>query len=510
MQEQGNINGNKRIAKNTIFLTIRMLIVLIISLYTSRVFLAVLGVEDFGIYNVVCGFVAMFAFLNGAMTTGIQRFYNVELANNGIEGSNRVYITSVFSQFALATIIVLFTETVGLWYIHNKMVIPIGRFDAALRIFQFAVLSLVINIMAVPYSSAVMAHEKMDYYALVSIVDIFLKLGVAIALPYVSSDKLVAYGFLFLLITFIDFLLYYMYAKVKFEEIRFRFIFYRGLFKEIISFSGWNVFGKFSIMLKEQGLNMILNLFFGPVVNAARGIAVQVNGALSGFVSTVNVAVKPQLTQAYAQGNKNRTFSLMFSISKLGYMILLLMAVPICVEIDFVLRIWLGSNVPQYANIFIVLVIATTFINNLNTPVSYVVHATGKMKTYQIATSSVELAVLPIAYWILSLGTPPWIVFIVAFFFVAVGQVVSLFVLRRIEPFSIKAYCKNIYPLLIITIVSVIIACCVSRFLQQGFVRFFVVLLSSTVVICVLSYFFVLSQSEKEIIYKMLPFFKKK
>ena len=506
-----NSVNNKKIAKNTVYLTIRMFFVLGVSLYTSRVFLAALGVEDFGIYNVVGGFVTMFAFLNNAMTTGVQRFYNVELGKNGIEGSNKVYITSIFSQFALAGIILILTETIGLWYMYNEMVIPENRFDSAVLIFHFSVASLVINIMSVPYSGIIMAHEKMNYFAFVSIFDVLSKLGIALILPFVSSDRLIIYGFLMLLITMLDFIMYSVYARLNFKEIRFIKSFHKGLFKELLSFSSWNIFGKIAIMLKEQGLNMLLNLFFGPVVNAARGIAFQVNGALAGFVNNINVAVKPQMTQAYAQGDKQRTFFLMFSISKLCYIILLLMAVPICIEIDYILELWLGDNVPKYTAIFIILVIATTFINNLNAPVSFVVHAIGKMKKYQIVTSAIELFILPIAYLILKMGGEPWVVFVVAFFFVLLGQVFSLIILKELEDYSIAFYLKSvIIPLVIVTIGGILIAYVPTLILGEGFKRMILVGVVSTIAISFLSYVFGLNDMEKNIIKNIIRVKRKK
>lgn len=494
-----NTANDKRIARNTIYLTIRMFFVLGVSLYTSRVILAALGIEDFGIYNVVGGFVTMFAFLNNAMTTGIQRFYNVELGKNGIAGANKVYITSLFSQLTLAVVILVIAESLGLWYMYNKMVVPDARFDAAVYIFHFFVFSLVINIMSVPYSAVIMAHEKMDYFAFVSIFDAVLKLGIALVVPHVSTDRLIAYGFLMLTITIVDLCLFVVYAKNKFEEIHFVKIFNGALFKSLLTFSGWNIFGKVAIMFKEQGLNMVLNIFFGPVVNAARGIAFQVNGALAGFINNINIAVKPQLTQAYAQGDCQRTFSLMFSMSKLCYIILLFMAVPVCMEIDFILQIWLGDNVPEYTNIFIILVIATTFINNLNAPVSFVVHAIGKMKKYQITTSAIELLILPVAYIILKMGGAPWVVFVVALFFVVIGQIISLKILKELEDYSIKYYLIDvILPLLIVSAGSTLASFIVFQVLSSGFLSLCLVTVVSSITILILSYLFVLNSSEKD------------
>lgn len=501
MSVKNNITANNRLAKNSIYLAVRMLITTCVALYTSRALLSVLGIVDYGVYNAVCGFVIMFAFLNNAMVAGIQRFYNYELGRNGIVGANHVFITSVYTQLILAFVVVALTETLGLWYMHHKMVIPPDRFFAALWIFQFAVISLVINIMAAPYAAAVMAHEEMKFYALVSLFDSVAKLVIAVVLPLIITDKLVAYGFLILVLNIIIFFLYYFFARFKFEEIRFKLVFYKELFGDMLTFSSWNLFGRFAIMIKEQGLNMLLNLFYGPIVNAARAIAFQINGALSGFVSSVSLPVKPQLTQSYAQGDKSRTFNLMNSMSKLCYLILLLFAIPLCVEIDYVLTLWLGANVPEYTNIFVILVVVTLFINNLNAPVSYVVHATGEMKKYQMVTSSIELIMLPVSYIILSFGAEPWIVFFVAFVFVTIGQVASLYILRSIEYFSIRDYLRQIIiPLLLVTLVSLISALLIKSMLAEGFLRLMLVALVSIAIIALMSYSVCLNVSEKSIV----------
>ena len=498
-------DDNIRIAKNTLYLAIRMVLVLVVSLYTSRVILESLGVSDFGIYNVVAGFVSMFAFINNAMTTGVQRFYNFELGKNGLEGAQRVFNTSIWTQFALAFIIVVITESVGLWYINNKMVIPENRLDAALWIFHFSVGALFINIMSVPFTASIMAHEKMSVYAYLSVFDAIAKLLIAVSLPYIQMDKLIIYGLLLLLVSIIIFLINIFYARFSFCEVRLKRVFHKELFKDLLSFSGWNIIGKFAIVMKGQGLNMILNLFFGPVVNAARGIAYQVNSALNGFVSTVTIAVKPQMTQSYAQGNISRTFHLMFSISKLCSIILILLAIPLCLEIDFVLSLWLGKSVPEYTNIFILLIFLSTFVSNLNAPVSFVVHATGKMKKYQIVTSLIEILMIPSSFVILKLGAEPWVVFIVEFVFVILGHLASLIILKNILYYSLKDYLKDIViPLLFLSIITSLIGCLCKFMLQEGFLRL-VLIISITSITCVfLSFMFVLNRQEKETVASFL------
>lgn len=498
-------NNNLRIAKNTVFLAIRMVIVVCITLYTSRVILSVLGVTDYGIYNVVAGFVSMFAFLNNAMTTGVQRFYNYELGKNGLDGAHNVFNTSIWTQLVLGILIVLITESVGLWYINNKMVIPSERFGPALWIFHFSVCSLFINIMSVPFMAAIMSHERMGMYAYISIFDAIAKLIIALCLPLFSIDRLISYGFFLLLVTVLIFSVNACYAWYNFSEVRIRRVFHKELFRDLLAFSGWNVFGKFAIVMKGQGLNMILNLFFGPVVNAARGVAYQVNSALNGFVSTVTIAVKPQMTQSYAQGNIDRTFNLMFSISKLCYLVLLILAVPLCLELDYVLHLWLGENIPEYTGIFIILIVMSTFVNNLNAPVSFVVHATGKMKRYQIITSSIELLMIPASFIILKLGAQPWIVFVVEFVFVVIGQIASVIILNGLISFSIRNYLTEVVlPLVFPTVISCLVGFCFRSLFHEGFLRLIGVIGVTFVTTVLISYFCVLTRIEKEILHKSI------
>ena len=499
MMSHDNTDSNSRIARNTVFLTVRMVLVLIISLYTSRVVLQVLGVEDFGIYNVVGGLVSMFGFLNNSMTNSIQRFYNYVMGSESEKAIPDVYKTSLIIQTLLAIIIVLLTETVGLWYLYNKMVIPADRFIAAFWIFQFSVLSMILVIMQVPYSSVILAYERMDYYAIVNVLDVFLKLIIVLFLPYAKGDILIVYGFLIFGISVINFFLYYIYAKKNFVYVTLKQAnFTKSKFGNMLSFSGWNMFGTFASMVREQGLNMVLNLFLGPVVNAARGIAYQVISAIRGFVSNVSTAARPQFTQSYAQGDKERTIRLMFGSSKLCYLTLFLLSLPIMVETDYVLHLWLGPIVPNHSASFVVLVILSALVTVFNPPMSFVVHATGKMKLYQLAGSIVDLLILPVAYWFLSMGYTPESVFVIAIVFAVIQQIVSIMIVKRLVYFSLSLYFRQvIIPLLLVSIISALIAVTVSRLFAPGFIRLMLIVLLSSISTMGLGYFLSFNKEEK-------------
>ena len=493
--------NNKRIAKNTILLSIRMVFVLFLGLYTTRVTLSALGVDDFGIYNVVGGFVSMFVFLNTSMSNGIQRFFNFELGRNGIEGARKVYVTSLVIQFLLLIIVLLLTETLGLWYLHNKMVIPTDRFEAAQWLFQFSVLSFVLVIMQVPFNAAIMAHERMNYYAFIGILDAILKLIIVLLIPFADCDLLILYSALIAGVSLLNFILAYVYAKKNFEEIGIKPLFEKGLFKSMLSFSGWNIFGTFSNMMREQGLNMILNLFFGPVVNAARGVAYQVTSGLQGFVVNISTAIRPQIVQSYAQGNHTRTINLMYSLSKASICFLYIVAYPILLEIDYVLHLWLGGNVPENTSIFVVIVVLIAFLNNLNSAVSAVVHASGRMKKYQLVGSVINLLSIPVAYIALWLGYEPSSVFWVSFIFTFFMQLGSLLILKGIISFSLFNYTKQVlWPFFMLILISIIFPLIPYYYLEEGILRFIVVAMIGGISSCTTFYFVCLTRSEKDIL----------
>lgn len=496
-----NSANNKRIAKNSIFLSIRMVFVLLISLYSTRVLLTALGVDDYGVYNVVCGFVSMFAFLNTSMSNGIQRFFNYEFGKNGNEGAQKVYNTGLIIQVILALGIVATIEPFGIWYIQNKMVIPADRLLAAHWIFQFAMVSFVFNIIQAPYTAAVMAHERMDFYAALSVFDAIIKLAIVIILPYLNGDSLILYGLLWMLISVINWFLYFVYSKKNFVEIKLGYYSNNSLFKSMLVFSGWNMFGTFSGVVREQGLNLIMNMFFGPVVNAARGVAAQINAGLQGFVQNITTPVRPQIVQSYAQKNLGRTMNLTYSISKLSCYFLTMMAIPICVEIDYILGLWLGDNIPEHTSAFAIIVIMCSYQGNLNFAVSTVVHATGKMRNYQFWTSFVKLLSIPMGYILLKQGMMPEFALLTVFVFDWAGHIVALFILRTLIDFSILNYTKKVLvPIVAVIVSSLLVVISVHGIIDNATIRFFVVGFIGVATTSALSYLIGLNKGEKALV----------
>lgn len=492
--------SNKRIAKNTLFLSVRMVVVLVLNLITTRIVLQALGVVDYGVYNVVCGFVSMFGFLNTSMSNGIQRFFNYEYGKNGVEGANKVYCTALYIQATLALIMVILVEAFGLWYLHNKMVIPVDRLVAAEWIFQFAIISFVIGIMQAPFSAAITAHERMDFYAVISVLDAFLKLGIAYLIMIVTSDKLIVYGALFACISLINLLLYFVYCKLNFKEVFFKASLHVDLLKRMLGFSGWNLFGSFSSVMKEQGVNLVINFFFGPVVNAARGIANHLNGGIQHFVNNLAVPVRPQVIQSYATGNLNRSINLTFTISKLSCCLLIMMAIPLSLEINYVLRLWLGNNIPQHASSFAVIVFMTSIVSNLNSATSGIVHATGKMRDYQLWGNLIGMSAVPLSFFILKHYSIPEIALISVLVCSCLGHIVCLFVVRKLVGMSLRLYFKEVVlPIVLVLIVSFILSYPIHLIFSNDLLRLLMVSLFSFIIVVLTLYFFALKKSERKL-----------
>lgn len=500
-----NSSDNKRIAKNSLFMSIRMVIVLLVTLYTTRVVLKVLGVEDYGVYNVVAGFVSMFAFLNNAMSSATQRFFNFELGHNGVEGARRVYCASLMIHLLLALTICIVAEPVGWWYLHDKMVLPEGRMAAAEWIFHFSVLSLFVQILNAPFSAAVVAHERMDFYSVMSVFDVCLKLIMAIALPFVKGDSLIFYGLFYLVLTVLNTVIYYLYCKRQFEEIRFGAKAPASMFKEMLSFSGWSVFGSVAYMLREQGVNLVLNSFFGTVVNAARGVANQVNGALQGFIGSIVTPSRPQVIQSYSRGNYSRTWNLTFSISKITCLFFFLMSLPICFEADFILKLWLGDAIPEHTRNFIIIMLATNTIGTFVAPVSTVMHATGKIRFYQILSSASNLLSVPLAYCFLRIDDIPefayWALLVTCITNVLAGLISA----HKYAGLSYRTYFKSVvWPCLCVILLTIPFAFVPHLFISQGIVRLIVELLTCVSVTSVISYYVALNAEERSLVIQLV------
>lgn len=433
---------NARLAMNTMFLYFRMIFIMAVTLYTSRVVLRVLGVEDFGIFNVVAGVVAMFGFLNSSMSATTQRFISYSLGK-GDANLNKVFSTCVLTHALIALGVLVLVESVGLWFLYNKMIIPEVRMDAAFWVFQFSALSTVVTVMSIPFNADIIAHEKMSAFAYISIVEVCLKLLIVFLLDVGNIDKLVLYGFLLLLVQCGIFLTYMGYCLRHFKESRFRFVYEKKLFSEVFSFAGWNLWGYLASILYTQGLNILLNVFFGPVVNAARGLANQVDGAIRLFASNFQMAINPQIVKTYAAKDLESMHKLVFRSSKFSFFLLLALSLPVMIEAPVILRLWL-STVPDWTASFLRLMLVVVIVDSVANPLMTSAAATGRIKLYQSLLGGIQLLIVPVAYVVLRMGGEPNSVFMVHICICLIAFAVRLFIVRGMVGLSIKKYLMEV------------------------------------------------------------------
>lgn len=452
------MSNNKRIAKNTILLYIRMLVLMLVSLYTSRVVLAALGVEDYGIYNIVGGIVVLFTFLNNAMVSSTQRYLNYELGKNDLLQAQKVFSISLNIHILIAIIVLLLTETIGLWLLNNTIQYPESREFAVQVTYQLSILTTCVKIIRAPYNAAIIAHEKMSFYAYLSIFEAVLQLGIVFILMASASDRLILYSILLCIVAIIVNLCYYAYCKKKFSICNYELYKDKSLYKQLLSFSVWSLFGGLANIGASQGLNMLLNVFFSVTVNAAMGVATQVNSAVASFVHSFQTAFNPQIVKSYAAGERNYFIKLILSTSKYSYLLLFILALPIYICTPEVLDVWL-TEVPDYAVSFCRLMLIFALLDALQGPLWYSVQATGRIKTYQILMSFMILANLPIAYVCLKLGYSPSSVLVIRCIINLATLFVRLWYLNRLYKFPVMDFISGVICRIIpITIVAYLIS----------------------------------------------------
>lgn len=495
-----SVSNNKRIAKNTLVLYIRMLFTMAVSLYTSRVVLATLGISDYGIYNVVGGIVVMFGFLNNSMSSATQRYITFALGKNDTEKLKKTFTTALQIHTLIAAIVVILSETIGLWFLYNKMQIPQDRMTAAFWVLQCSIISTAIMIVSVPYNSGIIAHEKMSAFAYISIVEVVLKLIIVYLLTIFPVDKLVLYAFLLLAVQILIRFCYTIYCHHHFEETTYQHVWDRGLFKEMTNFAGWSIFGNLSAILFTEGLNMLLNVFFGPFVNAARGIACQVQGAIQQFVGNFQTALNPQITKTYAQGDLASMHQLMYRSARFSFFMLFILALPVLFETHFILKLWL-KDVPPDTVVFLRIMICTSLIYTIANPMVIANQATGKVKKYQMVCGSILLMILPISYILLRIGCPAYTVFIVHFGIEFTAQIARMIMLRPLINIGIHDYIRNIYAKIsLVVVVATIIPGVIYFNLDDTIARFFIVCLISALSVVITAYTLGLTRHERQFV----------
>ena len=490
--------NNKKIAKNTMYMYIRMFFSIIVGLYTSRIVLSVLGVEDYGLYNVVGGIIGMFGFLNGSMSNATSRFITYYLGKNEPTKVNEVFNLALLIHFCIAVIILVVGETIGLWYLSNKLVIPEGRMYAAQWLYQLTIASSIITIISVPYNSSVIAHEKMSAFAYISMMDTVLKLLIAIAISYSPYDRLIFYGTMLFAVQVFDRIVYGVYCSRHFPDSKFKLYWNKKQFTQIFAYSGWNMFGTSSYVIYNQGINLILNFFFGPAVNAARGVALQVENLVKQFANSVQVAINPQIIKSYALNEKERMFSLIFASSKYCYYLLFLISLPIMLEADYILTLWLGDY-PEHTVSFLRITLCSVMMDCLINPLWIANNATGRVRKMQIAVSLNSYCFLPILLILVKYTGIAETAFIVYLISRITSVFIRLFLLRQSIAFPVMTYCRTVlYHVLMVSSLSVILPVIILQFRPLGFLGVITSVTMSLVSTALCIWFFGLENSERE------------
>lgn len=437
-------NNNKRIAKNTLLLYFRMLLTIVVSLYTSRVILNVLGIEDFGVFNVVGGVIAILGFLNGSLSAAGSRFITYALGKGDEQELEKIFSSVLFVHFILATIVVFIGETLGLWFVCNKLVIPVGRMTAALWVYHCSILAAVVSIISVPYNSLIIAHERMSAFAYISIIEVILKLLIVWMLIYLPYDKLIIYAIFYLLIQIIVRIIYSRYCTSHFFESRTLPSYSTKHVKEICIYAGWTMNGNLAVIGYTQGLNILLNMFFGPVVNAARGIAVQVEAAVMTFVQNFQLATRPQIIKSYAVSDLQYMHKLVVASSKYGLYLIMIISFPILLCISSILQLWLGV-VPDYTVAFVRIMLLAGLLQPLSSAMITAIHATGDIRKFQIFEGTSLLMIVPIAYILLkTCRISPEIVMYVYLFIELLTQCIRVLIVVPRISMSYLYYLKSV------------------------------------------------------------------
>ena len=442
---QDILSSNKRIVKNTIVLYVRMLVVMVISFYTSRVVLDSLGENDYGVYSVVGGVVVMFTVISSTFSSVISRFLTYVLGKGDKEYLNKVFSTSVTIQIGVALIVGFIIEIVGVWFLKTQMNIPDGRMEAANWVLQCSVISFMIGLVCMPYNALIISHERMTALAYISIVEVLGKLGIVYLLRLSTFDMLKTYATLLMLMSVIVAVVYALYSHNNFEETHYTRNFDKNLLKEISKFTGWNLFGNSAYMLNTQGVNMLINIFFGVTYNAARGIAVQVDGAVNQFVNNFTMAMSPQITKSYAAGDLDHVYLLICNGSKYAYFIMFIFVVPVVLEADNLLSIWL-VEVPEETSVFLRLVVLSSLTNVMSNPMLTAIMATGNIKRYEIEVTLVGCLVFPFTWVAYKLGAPAYVTYLIFMAIYLLLNFVRLVSLKRLMGFPLLDFVCNVLP----------------------------------------------------------------
>ena len=462
-----NHTNNKTIAKNTSYLYIRMLITMVVQLYISRVVLNLLGVEDYGIYNIVGGIVVLFSFINNSLASATQRFLNFELGRGDIEQTQRVFSMSLSIHIVVSIVVILLAETIGLWFLNTQMNIPIERIAAANWVYQFSILTVCVSFIQVPYYASVVAYERMSFFAGIAIVEVILKLLIVFLLTYIDFDKLKLYSILTFSVSVIILACYKYYCNANINISKYQYFWDRNMFVQLLDFSGWMLLGAAAGIGATQGVNILINIFYGVTVNAAIGISNQVNAAVNQFVSNFQTAFMPQIIKLYAAGDMAQLHKLIERSSRFSFLLLFALACPLILNMDFILHVWLG-NIPEYASVFCILILIYSLVEAISKPVGFVIHATGKIKYYNIIMSTALFMNIAFSFLFLKWDFSPEVVLIIYIFVGVICLIIRMIFAKHYKTLNTSIFIHNVVLRCIAVILLVLpISWYVSTFFTQ-------------------------------------------
>lgn len=503
-QQELRASANKRLAKNTLLLYIRMILLMLIGLYTSRVTLQLLGVDDYGIFSLVAGVVAMFSLLSSSLTSAISRFITFEIGKGRKDRLSEVFATSVNVLIILAVVIALIMEVVGIWFLNNKLNIPAGRMTAANWAMHCSIVTFCIGLISVPYQACIIAHERMSVYAYLSILEAVLKLLIVYALYLSDFDRLITYSLFLVTVSVLMRIIYGLYSKFTFEEATYRMYYNKRLTKEMLSFSGWTLFGTAAYQLNTQGIAILMNVFFSVAVNAARGLAVSVEGAIHQFVGNFTMSINPQIIKSYAAGDIAYMHTLVCRSAKFSYFLMLIVSLPILFETNIVLKIWLGI-VPKYTVVFTRLTLITSMLLVFVNPLVCAVQSTGKIKYYQIVVGLLSMLNFPLSYLAYYFGGEPETTYYIYLVLSVFLIYIRLYIVKRLVSLSIISFIKNvIIPCLIVTLASFIIPMFIYKCMNEGLTRLLIMCTSSILFSLFVIFILGLKRTEKQWIINMI------
>ena len=504
--EQNKTENTKRLARNTLYLYLRSIFCLLLSLYSSRLILHSLGVDDYGINNAVAGFASMFALVTGSLSSAISRFLTFEQGTGNVERQNKVFSMSLNMMIAFALIILLLAETLGVWFVGNKMTIPDGRETAALWAFRFAVLTVMSGLIVSPFNSAIISHERMGIYAIINIIEAILRLGLALFLTFghYTADKLILFSAVWAFCTIGLQSFAIAYSTFSFSECRLRLVFDKGLFKEMFGYAGWNFIGSVSGTLSGQGVNTLINIYYGPAINAARGLSNTVHRAIAMFVNNFTIALTPQITKAYATGDLHYTKYLAYRGVRFSFFIMFLVALPVLLEAEFVFTLWLG-DVPEHTVNFNRLTLINSLVGLSYACFGTVQNATGKVRNYSLAMSLIILLQFPVSWLFMYVKLPPEFVFISSIGVAVLGFFAATHIVKKTLHFTYPELLKDIFfPEFRVIVASTVIPLLSVLFLPYGWWRFLIT--GTLCVLCTVPSVLYLgcSKSEREFIINMI------